>query len=93
MIAPETRAMFSLPSHRKVTEHVKIEVLRLVGGKVIDFQEEQFVAWFGKHWSRSGAILFADSTGVKTGKTKRGSLLNLAIKVTGREVGAKRARE
>jgi len=92
MIVPEIRAMFSLPSHGRVTDHVKIEVLRLVGEKVIDFQEEQFVAWFGKHWSRSGAILFADFTGVKTGKTKRGSPLNLAIKVIGREAGAKRAR-
>jgi len=36
-------------------------------------------------------VLLADSTGVKTGKTKRGSSLNLAIKVTGREVRGKRA--
>ena len=41
--------------------------------------------------SSSGGILFADSTRVKTGKTKRGSPLNLAIKVTGREVRGKRA--
>ena len=41
--------------------------------------------------SSSGGILFANSTGVKTGKTKRGSSLNLAIKVTGREVRSKRA--
>ena len=41
--------------------------------------------------SSFGGILFADSTGVKTGKTKRGSPLNLAIKVTGREVRGKRA--
>jgi hypothetical protein len=41
--------------------------------------------------SSSGGILFADSTGVKTGKTKRGSSLNLAIKVTGREIRGKRA--
>lgn len=36
-------------------------------------------------------VLVADSTGVKTGKTKRGSSLNLAIKVTGREVKGNRA--
>lgn len=41
--------------------------------------------------SNSGGILFADFTGVKTGKTKRGSPLNLAIKVIGREVRGKRA--
>jgi len=41
--------------------------------------------------SNPGGILFADSTGVKTGKTKRGSPLNLTIKVTGREVRGKRA--
>lgn len=44
-----------------------------------------------KKSSNSHGILFADSTGVKTGKTKRGSPLNLAIKVTGREVRGKRA--
>jgi len=215
MIAPETRVMVKFPSHQEVMDQVKIEVLRLVGGKVIEFQEKQFVTWFGKHWERerdardivlcprcggspdferrgkrerffntrygrvesallqvtckgcgctlspfvgffsvkgkrysrelveslvlsaltvsyhetsrrvereaginaaaitvwrqlkesyqkyerrekkaiscSGGILFADSTGVKTGKTKRGSPLNLAIKVTGREVRGKRA--
>ena len=41
--------------------------------------------------SSSRGILFADSTGVKTGKIKRGSPLNLALKVTGREVRGKRA--
>ncbi|MDP2954079.1 MAG: hypothetical protein Q8O76_12275, partial [Chloroflexota bacterium] len=40
--------------------------------------------------SSRGGVLLADSTGVKTGKTKRGSPLNLAIKVTGREVKGKR---
>lgn len=34
----------------------------------------------------SRGLLVADSTGVKTGKTRRGSPLNLAIKVTGRKV-------
>jgi len=41
--------------------------------------------------SNSGGILFGDSTGVKTSETKRGLPLNLAIKVTGREVRGKRA--
>ena len=215
MIALETRVMVNLPSHREVLEEVKLEVLKLVGEKVIEFQEGQFITWFGKRWERernargiilcpqcggspgferrgtrersfntrygkvesallqvtckgcgctfspfvgffsvkgkrysrdlveslvlsaltvsyhetsrrvereagikaaaitvwrqlkeayqkyerrrkkavssSGGILFADSTGVKTGKTKRGSPLNLAIKVTGREVRGKRA--
>lgn len=215
MIALETRVMVNLPSHREVLEKVKLEVLKLVGEKVIEFQEEQFIAWFGKRWERerdargiilcpqcggspgferrgtrerffntrygkvesallqvtckgcgctfspfvgffsvkgkrysrdlveslvlsaltvsyhetsrrvkreadikaaaitvwrqlkeayqkyerrgkkavssSGGILFADSTGVKTGKTRRGSPLNLAIKVSGREVRGKRA--
>jgi len=36
--------------------------------------------------SSRGGVLVADSTGVKTGKTKRGSPFNLAIKVTEREV-------
>lgn len=40
--------------------------------------------------SSCGGVLLADSTGVKTGKTKRGSSLNLAIKVTGREVKGSR---
>jgi len=42
--------------------------------------------------SSRGGVLIADSTGVKTGKTKRGSSLNLAIKVTGRKVRGKRAK-
>ena len=215
MAAPEIRVMVNLPSHREVMDQVKVEVLRLVGEKALEFQEEQFHTWFGKPWQRErdarsiilcpqcsgspgferrgkrerffstrygkvesallqvtckgcgctfspfvgffsekgkqysrdlvqslvlsaltvsyhetarragreagvkaaaitvwrqlkeayqkyerrekkassslGGILFADSTGVKTGKTKRGSPLNLAIKVTGREVRGKRA--
>lgn len=35
--------------------------------------------------------MMADSTGVKTGRTKRASPLDLAIKVTGREIRSKRA--
>ncbi|MCL0074189.1 hypothetical protein M1O50_04890 [Dehalococcoidia bacterium] len=45
-----------------------------------------------KKASSSRGVLVADSTGVKTGKTKRGSSLNLAIKVIGREIKGKRAR-
>ena len=48
MIALETRVMVNLPSHREVLEEVKLEVLKLVGEKVLEFQEEQFIAWFGK---------------------------------------------
>jgi len=215
MVAPETRVMVKVPSYGEVLEGVKVEVLRLVGEKVVEFQEEQFRTWFGIPWHREkdasgvilcprcaespgferrgkrerwfhtrygrvesallqvtcrrcsctfspfvgffsekgkrysrdlvenlvlsaltvsyhetsrraergtgikaaaitvwrqlkeayekyerrqkkasssrGGVLVADSTGVKTGKTKRGSPLNLAIKVTGREVKGKRA--
>ena len=38
-----------------------------------------------------GGLLIADSTGMKTGKSKGGSPLNPAIKVTGREVRGKQA--
>jgi len=217
MIAPERRRLaVKLPSYGEVMEEVKIEVLRLVGEKVVEFQEEQFAQWFGKPWQRErdakgiilcpqcaeslgferrgerqrgfytqygkvesallqvtckgcgctfspfvgffsekgkrysrdlvqslvlsaltvsyhetsrraereagikaaaitvwrelreayrkyerrqkktsssrGGVLVADSTGVKTGKTKRGSPLNLAIKVTGRKTNGKRAK-
>ena len=215
MVAPETRVMVDIPSYGRVMDEVRAEVLRLVGQKVLEFQEEQFQAWFGEPWQRErdakgiircprcarspgferrgrrdrcfytrygkvesallqvtckgcgstlspfvgffsekgerysrdlvenlvlsaltvsyhetsrragrsagvkaaaitvwrqlkeayqkyerrqkgasssrGGVLVADSTGVKTGKTKRGSPLNLAIKVTGREVRGKRA--
>jgi len=215
MVAPETRVMVEVPSYGQVMDEVRAEVLRLVGEKVLEFQEEQFCAWFGEPWQRqkdargiircprcaespgferrgrrercfytrygkvksalpqvtckgcggtfcpfvgffsergrrysrdlvenlvlsaltvsyhetsrraereagikaaaitvwrqlkdayqkyerrqkgasssSGGLLIADSTGVKTEKTKRGSPLNLAIKVTGREIRGKRA--
>lgn len=214
MVAPETRVMVKVPSYGDVMSEVRAEVLKLVGEKVLGFQEEQFRAWFGNPWYREkdargviccprcaeslgferrgrrercfltrygrvesalfqvtckgcsctfspfvgffskkgkrysrdlvenlvlsaltvsyhetsrraergtgikaaaitvwrqlkeayqkyerrekkasssrGGLLIADSTGVKTGKTKRGSPLNLAIKVTGREVKGKR---
>jgi len=38
MVTPETRVM--------------VEVLRLVGQKVLEFQEDQFRAWFGERWQR-----------------------------------------
>ena len=50
MIAPETRVMVKVPSYRGLMEEVKLDVLRLVGKKVMGFQEEQFVRWFGKSW-------------------------------------------
>jgi len=28
----------------------QVEVLRLVGETAIEFQEEQFIAWFGECW-------------------------------------------
>ncbi|MCL0091550.1 hypothetical protein M1N57_01615 [Dehalococcoidales bacterium] len=40
-----------LPSYGEVMEEVKAELLRLVGEKVVEFQEE-FVHWFGKPWQR-----------------------------------------
>ncbi|MCL0092016.1 hypothetical protein M1N59_01990, partial [Dehalococcoidales bacterium] len=46
-----------------------------------------------KKASSSCGVLVADSTGVKTGKTKRGSSLNLAIKMTGREIQESKAEE
>jgi len=216
MVALETRVMVKIPSYGEVLEEVKVEVLRLVGEKVVEFQEEQFCTWLGIPWHREkdasgiilcprcaqgpgferrgkrerlfntrygrvesallqvtckrcgctfspfvgffsekgkrysrdlvenlvlsaltvsyhetsrraeretdikaaaitvwrqlkeayqkyerrqkkassscGGVLIADSTGVKTGKTERGSSLNLAIKVTGREVRGKRAK-
>ena len=42
MAAPEMRVMVNLPSHGEVMDQVKVEVLRLVGEKVLEFQEEQF---------------------------------------------------
>ena len=44
MVAPETRVIVNIPSHREVMDEVKVEVLRLVGEKVLEFQEEQFRA-------------------------------------------------
>jgi len=62
MVAPETRVMVKVPSYGEVLEEVKVEVLRLVGGKVVEFQEEQFHTWFGIPWHRekdaSGIILY-----------------------------------
>ena len=52
MIAPETRVVVKVPSYREVMEEVKLEVLRLVGEKIVEFQEEQFVTWFGNPWRR-----------------------------------------
>lgn len=52
MVAPETRVIVGLPSHREVMDQVKLEVLRLVGEEVVDFQEEHFGAWFGEPWQR-----------------------------------------
>ncbi len=47
MATPETRVIVNLPSYREVVEEVKVEVLKLVGEKALEFQEEQFYAWLG----------------------------------------------
>jgi len=52
MVAPETRVMVKVPSYKEVLEEVKVEVLRLVGEKVVEFQEEQFRTWLGIPWHR-----------------------------------------
>jgi len=52
MVAPERRVSVRLPSYGEVMEEVKTEVLRLVGQKVIEFQQERFAHWFGKPWQR-----------------------------------------
>jgi len=52
MVAPETRVMVEIPSYGQVIDEVRAEVLRLVGEKVLEFQEEQFCAWFGEPWRR-----------------------------------------
>ena len=61
MVALETRVMVKVPSYGEVLEEVKVEVLRLVGEKVVEFQEEQFRTWLGIPWHRekdaSGIIL------------------------------------
>ena len=61
MVAPETRVMVKVPSYGEVLEEVKVEVLRLVGEKVVEFQEKQFRTWLGIPWHRgkdaSGIIL------------------------------------
>jgi len=61
MVTPETRVMVKIPSYGEVLEEVKVEVLRLVGEKVVEFQEEQFCTWLGIPWHRekdaSGIIL------------------------------------
>ena len=80
MVAPETRVMVKVPSYGEVLEGVKVEVLRLVGEKVVEFQEEQFRTWFGIPWHRekdaSGVILCprcAESPGFeRRGRQERG---------------------
>ncbi|MCL0074190.1 hypothetical protein M1O50_04895 [Dehalococcoidia bacterium] len=53
MVAPERRIAVKPPSYGEVMEEVKVELLRLVGEKVVEFQEEEFVHWFGKPWQRN----------------------------------------
>ena len=52
MAAPEIRVMVNLPSHGEVMDQIKLEVLRLVGEKVLEFQEERlhfFTCWSSWH--------------------------------------------
>ena len=55
MVAPERRMVVRLSSYGEVMEEVKVELLTLVGEKVVEFQEEQFVHWFGKPWQSNRA--------------------------------------
>ena len=48
MIAPESRVIVEVPSCGEVMNEVKGDVVRLVVEKVVEFQEDQFVIWFGK---------------------------------------------
>ena len=48
MIASERRVMVEFPSYGEAIEKVKEDVLRLVVGKVVEFQENQFVIRLGK---------------------------------------------
>ena len=76
MIALERRVMVNLPSHREVLEEVKVEVLKLVGEKALEFQEEQFVAWFGKRWERerdARGIILCPHCGGSPGFERRGT--------------------
>jgi hypothetical protein len=52
MVAPETRVMVETPSYREVMGQLKAEVLKVVGERILEFQEEQFAIWFGKPWER-----------------------------------------
>ena len=52
MVTPETRVIVDLPSHREVMDQIKMEVLKVVGEQVVDFQEEHFGVWFGEPWQR-----------------------------------------
>ena len=40
LVDPETRVMIGLPAHTEVMDEVKVEVLRRVGKKVVEFQGE-----------------------------------------------------
>ncbi len=40
MIALKTRVMVKLPWHKEVMDQVEVEVLRQIGEKAVEFQEE-----------------------------------------------------
>jgi len=74
MVAPETRVMVKVPSYGEVLEEVKVEVLRLVGEKVVEFQEEQFRTWLGIAWHRekdAGGIILCPRCAESPGFERR----------------------
>lgn len=47
MVALEKR-LVEVPSYEEFMGEVKAEMLKVVGEKVLEFQEGQFLTWFGK---------------------------------------------
>lgn len=76
MVAPERRVVVELPSYGEVMEEVKVELLRVVGEKVVEFQAEQFARWFGKPWQRerdAKGIILCPQCAESPGFERRGS--------------------
>jgi len=63
MVAPETRVMVEVPSYGQVVDQVRAEVLRVVGEKVLEFQQGRFRAWFGEPWQREKDARGPDKSG------------------------------
>ena len=75
---------------RKAEREVGIKAAAMTVWRQLKEAYQRYERRDKKASSSRGGVLVADTTGVKTGKTKRGSPLNLAIKVSGREVNGKR---